>query len=449
MTLYDAISYKGTGTTISSSLKSITTTVNSIKFSDTFFKKYSIFAFTSQNYDSNIIKIEANVDDVQSLGLSGGKIRSIKIVEIGSSYSTPEQNDAVYLYDSSSFKGMWKQLNSSISEIKSDTDFNGTTASIRISDSFLKNNSITIFSEKDFAGDSKRIGSNLLDLSTLSFKKIASIKILGKSDAGYEPYIDTAIKQTSSDTIASDTKSTNKIKLIATLKDGAILLEWSNLVNPNIVGYNLYKRVGTNKLSGQPLGNTLFKSQSYKDTDVLVSSDYYYICKAIDSVGGIVFESDVVAVKSAASRGIESTNKDGSSISLNNTDKKNRIVLKVDDSKMTVNGEKKDIDSKTSAKPVIIDNRVLLPIRGLIEVIGGTIAWDPSSRKVTIVLNGNTITLFIDSPKALVNGTEKEVSPAPRIIDSRTFIPLRFVIESLGEYNIEWDQNTKSVSLSY
>jgi hypothetical protein len=116
---------------------------------------------------------------------------------------------------------------------------------------------------------------------------------------------------------------------------------------------------------------------------------------------------------------------------------------------MTVNGEKKDIDSKTSAKPVIIDNRVLLPIRGLIEVIGGTIAWDPSSRKVTIVLNGNTITLFIDSPKALVNGTEKEVSPAPRIIDSRTFIPLRFVIESLGEYNIEWDQNTKSVSLSY
>jgi hypothetical protein len=50
---------------------------------------------------------------------------------------------------------------------------------------------------------------------------------------------------------------------------------------------------------------------------------------------------------------------------------------------MTVNGVKKEIDPGRGTVPVIVKGRTLVPIRAIIEELGGTIGWDGNERKVT------------------------------------------------------------------
>jgi len=74
------------------------------------------------------------------------------------------------------------------------------------------------------------------------------------------------------------------------------------------------------------------------------------------------------------------------------------------------------------------------------------------TRKVTINFKGTTIELWIDNPKAKVNGTEVYIDPnnhnvKPIIINDRTMLPLRFVAESLG-CDVGWDNDTRTITIT-
>jgi len=124
------------------------------------------------------------------------------------------------------------------------------------------------------------------------------------------------------------------------------------------------------------------------------------------------------------------------------------ITLQINNPFMTVNGVRKEIDPGRGTVPVIVNSRTLVPIRAIIEEMGGSIEWDSTARKVTIKLNDKTIILTIDKKQALVNGYVKELDVAPQIINSRTMLPLRFITEELG-CNVEWDGDTKTVAVRY
>ncbi len=85
--------------------------------------------------------------------------------------------------------------------------------------------------------------------------------------------------------------------------------------------------------------------------------------------------------------------------------------------------------------------------------MGGTIERDGKERKVTIKFNGTVIELWIDNPKARVNGKvkwidEKNHDVRPIIINDRTMLPLRFVAESLS-CKVEWDAKTRMITIIY
>ncbi len=131
------------------------------------------------------------------------------------------------------------------------------------------------------------------------------------------------------------------------------------------------------------------------------------------------------------------------------------ITLKPGDPYMTVNGVKKEIDPGRGTKPVIIPKwgRTVVPIRAIVEALGGTIEWDGKERKVTIKFNGTVIELWIDKPQARVNGVmkwidEKDHSVKPIIVNGRTMLPLRFVTENLG-CKIDWNPKTKTITITY
>ncbi|MBC7194160.1 MAG: PQQ-binding-like beta-propeller repeat protein [Caldisericia bacterium] len=134
---------------------------------------------------------------------------------------------------------------------------------------------------------------------------------------------------------------------------------------------------------------------------------------------------------------------------------KTTILLWIGNPMMSVNGIYKEIDPGRGTVPVIISDwgRTLLPIRAIVEELGGEIGWDGVQRKVTISFKGDVIELWIDNPQAKVNGATKWIDEnnhnvKPIIINGRTMLPIRFVAENLG-CEVLWDGNTRKVTIIY
>jgi hypothetical protein len=81
--------------------------------------------------------------------------------------------------------------------------------------------------------------------------------------------------------------------------------------------------------------------------------------------------------------------------------------------------------------------------------MGGSISWNNSQKKLTILYNGKTVELWIGSNKVCVNGIDKEMDVVPYVSDKgRTMLPLRFVAENLGCV-ISWDNSTLTARIVY
>jgi len=125
------------------------------------------------------------------------------------------------------------------------------------------------------------------------------------------------------------------------------------------------------------------------------------------------------------------------------------IILQVGKTSFTVNGVTNTLDSP----PVIKNSRTLLPIRAIIEALGGRVDWDATTKKVTVSLESNIIELIIGKSTALVNNTSKPIDSAnskvvPEIINNRTMLPLRFVAENLG-CSVSFESSTQTITLKY
>jgi hypothetical protein len=125
------------------------------------------------------------------------------------------------------------------------------------------------------------------------------------------------------------------------------------------------------------------------------------------------------------------------------------IILQIGNSTFTVNGSTRTLDSP----PVIKNSRTLLPIRAIIESLGGTIGWDPNEKKVTVTLGSTNLELWIGKNTARVNGVDTPIDSSnskvvPEIINGRTMLPLRFVTENLG-CDVKWDGTTQTITITY
>jgi hypothetical protein len=123
------------------------------------------------------------------------------------------------------------------------------------------------------------------------------------------------------------------------------------------------------------------------------------------------------------------------------------ISLQVSSPRMTVNGVANTIDAQ-GTKPLISSGTTLVPIRAVIESLGGSVGWDASGRRIDISLGTRTVVMWVGKTTAMVSGSSKTMSMAPAVIGGRTMIPLRFVAENLGCL-VGWDQPTKSVTVVY
>lgn len=154
--------------------------------------------------------------------------------------------------------------------------------------------------------------------------------------------------------------------------------------------------------------------------------------KDIEKLTGIRYEKDedgnVKLVKlggiydSAKETYIFNTDKSGL-FSVIKAEKMLEIALEIGKIEAKINKKEKIND----VAPKIINNRTMIPVRFIAENMGANVSWNEEKRKVTIELDGQTMSMVIDKE---IEGLDTP----PIIVDKRTLVPVRYVSEKLGAY---------------
>lgn len=92
---------------------------------------------------------------------------------------------------------------------------------------------------------------------------------------------------------------------------------------------------------------------------------------------------------------------------------------------------------KFDVNPIIKEGRTLIPVRAITEALGADVQWDDAKSIVTITsADKKTVILFYldpdDNGKVTVNGKEVTLDVKPGMVNHRTFVPMRFIAETLG-----------------
>lgn len=125
-------------------------------------------------------------------------------------------------------------------------------------------------------------------------------------------------------------------------------------------------------------------------------------------------------------------------------------VLAADPIRIFVDGNEVTMD----VPPIIVNDRTLVPVRAISEMVGCDVEWVGAERKVIVYTpteHDPLIIMIIDDPAVTVNwydygsgdfgGRSVTIDVAPMIINDRTMVPLRFIAETLG-MDVQWDNGT-------
>ncbi|KNY27900.1 copper amine oxidase N-terminal domain-containing protein [Pseudobacteroides cellulosolvens] len=123
-----------------------------------------------------------------------------------------------------------------------------------------------------------------------------------------------------------------------------------------------------------------------------------------------------------------------------------QIILKVNYPKMVLDNDEIDIGYYEKVVPVIVNNRTMVPIRSIVEVLGGVVNWDDSDEKISIEYNDRKIEMRVNDNNITVDGEDKYSDVPPMIVDDWTMVPLRFISENFGLL-INWDSKNKKITI--
>ena len=118
-------------------------------------------------------------------------------------------------------------------------------------------------------------------------------------------------------------------------------------------------------------------------------------------------------------------------------------------------GESKKV--KTDVDPIIENERTLLPMRLIAEILGIDVKWDEDKRLARFTKEGRVVEVQIDSSEIVVNGVKENLYSKVKIENDRILMPLTNISKAFGltngntddrvDQNIEWNPNERSVTI--
>lgn len=199
------------------------------------------------------------------------------------------------------------------------------------------------------------------------------------------------------------------------------LLTFENF--PEATSYEVWRGESQDKIAQKTV---TFTNWHLDQDNTNQGRSYYYQIKAKSDKNELIAQSNIMYAKNTC------PSEDSCSINLEYT---------AGSFMYSVNGKQ---EGPMDAAPEITMGKMFLVIRYVTKEVEASVAWDSVNKKITITTWDNkTIVLWIGQPDAMVGSTLKRIDPsnakiAPYIKKGRTYLPMRFVAESLGCNGIEW-----------
>lgn len=118
-------------------------------------------------------------------------------------------------------------------------------------------------------------------------------------------------------------------------------------------------------------------------------------------------------------------------------------------------GESKKV--KVDVAPMIEDNRTLLPMRLIAEILGLDVKWDEDKRLAIFTKEGRLVKVQIDSSEIEINGVCEKLYSKVKIENNRILLPITNISKAFAltngnkedgiDQNIEWDSSERSVTI--
>ena len=123
------------------------------------------------------------------------------------------------------------------------------------------------------------------------------------------------------------------------------------------------------------------------------------------------------------------------------------ITLTIGSPTMSVNGTSTTIDAEGS-RATLYKGYTMLPLRSVVENMGGTVSWNAANQQITMKYNGSTVSMTLGSKTAYANGVAKSMSVAPFTDNGRTYVWLRS-LESFPNVKVNWHPDTRQATVIY
>lgn len=111
---------------------------------------------------------------------------------------------------------------------------------------------------------------------------------------------------------------------------------------------------------------------------------------------------------------------------------------------VTIDGVAIDFEGQP---PTIVDGRTLVPVRGVFEHLGFNIGWSQTRQAAILTDSTRSINITIGYNTFTVDRTLYPLDVPAQIIDGRTMLPIRSLLEAVG-YDVDWDAATQTVVIS-
>lgn len=109
---------------------------------------------------------------------------------------------------------------------------------------------------------------------------------------------------------------------------------------------------------------------------------------------------------------------------------------------VTINGIKQSFPQSAA----IINGYTLVPMRSIFEKLGASISWNQATNTVTAVKRTTVIELTVGSKKAYVDGYPINLPIKAQVVNGTIMVPLKFVSQILGG-TCQWDQESMTVKI--
>lgn len=94
----------------------------------------------------------------------------------------------------------------------------------------------------------------------------------------------------------------------------------------------------------------------------------------------------------------------------------------------------------------IRNETTLVPIRPLLTAMKAEFKWDEAAFRLTVKKDGKTLVLNPDDRYAVLDGKRVLLETAPTLVDGRMYVPIRFMIETWGG-KVDWNGELFRVSV--